>query len=384
LVRTFTDPTAADTGFGWAVAGLGESLLLIGAPFDQTQSGAAYLLDLKGTLLTMFTNPNPAKVIQLGRTAATLGGDRVIVGGLADSSLGAPYIGGLGVFNTNGALLTILTNPVPAHDNGFGNALALLGADRVIVGAPTDSNAKSGAGSAYLLDTNGTLLATFLSPNPVTSGGFGTSVAAVGSDTILIGEVQNGGSPSGGAAYLFTTNATLKATFRNPTPAVADFFGRSVAAVGSSLVLVGASGDDTGAQNAGCAYLFRTDGTLLMTITNPAPADPDAFGSFVAAMGNDRIIIAANQDSLSGSYAGTAYLFALPYPSISITANASTVSLQWLTSETGLVLQETASLDGTAAWSRVTNQVSAIGATNVVQQAIPAGNAHRFYRLQRP
>ena len=36
--------------------------------------------------------------------------------------------------------------------------------------------------------------------------------------------------------------------------------------------------DDTGATNAGAAYLFSTDGTLLTTFTNPTPADNDQFG----------------------------------------------------------------------------------------------------------
>jgi hypothetical protein len=51
----------------------------------------------------------------------------------------------------------------------------------------------------------------------------------------------------------------LLTTFTNPTPAANDIFGFSVAAVGSDRVLMGAGQDDTGAFHAGAAYLFGAD-----------------------------------------------------------------------------------------------------------------------------
>ena len=82
-------------------------------------------------------------------------------------------------------------------------------------------------------------------------------------------------------------NATLITTFANPTPASSDNFGYSVVAVGNDRVLIGAYGDDTGAANAGAAYLFGTNGTLLTTFNNPTPATTDSFGKSVAAVGTD-------------------------------------------------------------------------------------------------
>ncbi len=96
---------------------------------------------------------------------------------------------------------------------------------------------------------------------------------------MLIGAHQDDtGATDAGAAYLFSTNGTLLTTFTNPTPASADYFGISVAAVGSDRVLIGAYRDDTGATDAGAAYLFSTNGTLLTTFTNPTPASGDYFG----------------------------------------------------------------------------------------------------------
>ena len=79
------------------------------------------------------------------------------------------------------------------------------------------------------------------------------------------------------------TGGTLRTTFNNPTPAVYELFGTSVAAFGTDRVLIGAEG-------AGEAYLFSVGGTLLTTFTNPNPATVQGF-SFggVAALGGRRI-----------------------------------------------------------------------------------------------
>ena len=115
-----------------------------------------------------------------------------------------------------------------------------------------------------------------------------------------------------GAAYLFSTNGTLLTTFLNPTPSVGDFFGNSVAAVGSDRVLIGAKWDNTGGSDAGAAYLFSTNGTLLTTFTNPTPEiGYDNFGIAVAVVGSNRVLIGAHQDDTGASDAGAANLFSL-------------------------------------------------------------------------
>ena len=60
-------------------------------------------------------------------------------------------------------------------------------------------------------------------------------------------------------------NAANMQTINNPTPSDFDAFGRSVAIDGDNL-LIGAYQDDTGATNAGSAYLFDASGNLLQTI----------------------------------------------------------------------------------------------------------------------
>ena len=130
---------------------------------------------------------------------------------------------------------------------------------------------------------------TITNPTPAVGACFGRSVAALGTDRLLIGAYQDDvGASRAGAAYLVTTNGVLLTTFTNPTPESYDNFGYSVTAVGTDQVLIGAYQDNTGWTNSGAAYLFSTNGVLLTTFTNPTPAPSDNFGYSIAAVGTDR------------------------------------------------------------------------------------------------
>ena len=381
LLTTFTIPDPAAGSFGAAVASVGSDRALIGA-YNYTagvplaQAGRAYLLRTNGSLLTTFTNPSPATVQAFGYSVAAVGSDRVLIG----TGGGGPFL-----FTTNGTLVTTFTKPSSGTFVNFGTSLAAVGNDRVLIGAADDNTGAPGAGAAFLFRTNGTLLTTFTNPAPVADDNFGTSVAAVGSDRVLISAIDYGGAKgSGGSAYLFNTNGTLITTFTNPSPAAYDYFGWSVAAVGSTRVLIGAYQDGTAAFQAGSAYLFSTNGALLNTFTNPTPAAQDWFAWSVAAVGSDQVLIGGVWDNTGAPRAGSAYLYALPYPPLSIARNASTLSLSWVTPETGMLLQQTDLLSTRPSWSDTTNSVSINGLTNLVQPTIANEIAKRFYRLRRP
>jgi len=310
---TLNNPTpAASDSFGYSVAAVGSERVLIGAPDDDTgaaEAGAAYLFSTDGTLLTTFINPIPAAYDLFGISVAAVGSDRVLIGAYLDDT-GATDAGAAYLFRTDGALWTTFTNPTPAASDRFGSAVAAVGSDRVLIGAYLDDTGATDAGAAYLFSTNGTLLTTFTNPTPLAGDHFGSAVAGVGRDRVLIGALYDDtGATDAGAAYLFSTDGTLLTTFTNPTPATDDRFGWSVAAVGSDRVLIGADFDDTGASAAGAAYLFSTNGTLLTTFTNPTPATDGRFGCAVAAVGSDRVLIGAYGDNTGAAGAGAAYLF---------------------------------------------------------------------------
>ena len=108
-------------------------------------------------------------------------------------------------------------------------------------------------------------------------------------------------------------------TLNNPDPAANDGFGVSVS-ISGNIVVVGASGDDTGAQKAGAAYVYELDpdnltqSTLMVTLLNPDADADDEFGLSVAVSGNT-VVVGAR---------GTTRVHSMQAPSTSTTWQRST------------------------------------------------------------
>jgi hypothetical protein len=153
------------------------------------------------------------------------------------------------------------------------------------------------------------LTKTFNNPTPEHGDQFGNSVSLSGTLALIGAPSDDTGAANAGSAYLFnTTTGNLLKTFNNPTPEDDDSFGNSVSLSGTSA-LIGAPFDNTGAQYAGSAYLFdATTGTLLKTFNNPTPAISDSFGYSVSLSGT-LALIGAPYDNTSASDEGSAYLF---------------------------------------------------------------------------
>jgi hypothetical protein len=216
---------------------------------------------------------------------------------------------------------------------------------------------------------------------------FGNPVTTVGSDRILIGAIfNNTGASDTGAAFLFNTNGALITTFTNPTPAMQEYFGSSLAALGADRLIIGTAFEKTAAASAGAAYLFSTNGTLLVTITNPAPSIGAYFGRSIAAVGTDRILIGADGNDTGEPDAGAAFLFSVPAPAAPPTlaiqrTSTNTVVISWPSPATGFGLQQNTNL-ATTNWLAATNSVTDTGQLNYVIVNPLSGGA--FYRLFKP
>jgi len=226
---------------------------------------------------------------------------------------------------------TLLKPPSVHTFDLFGSAVAAGRGGNVLVGARFDDTGAINAGAAYLFDTaDGSLLREFLNPTPAEGDDFGISVAIVGTNVLIGAPGDDTGATNAGTAYLFDgdTGSLLK-TFLNPTPATDDHFGLSVAAVGDN-VLVGAPQDDTGDTDAGAAYLFNgTTGSLLQTFVNPTPAFDDQFGRSVAGISED-VLVGAFRDDTAATNSGAAYLFDASTGSLLRTLlNPSAAPFEW-------------------------------------------------------
>ncbi|MCA2629311.1 MULTISPECIES: FG-GAP repeat protein [unclassified Microcystis] len=207
------------------------------------------------------------------------------------------------------SLTKTFNNPTAEDDDYFGSSVSLSGTS-ALIGAPYDNTGAPGAGSAYLFDTTtGTLKQTFNNPTPASADNFGYSVSLSGTTALIGAPYDSTGATSAGSAYLFdTTTGNLLKTFNNPTAEDDDYFGYSVSLSGTTA-LIGAYRDDTGATNAGSAYLFdTTTGNLLKTFNNPTAEDFDNFGLSVSLSGTTALI-GAPSDNTGATVAGSAYLF---------------------------------------------------------------------------
>ena len=376
--------------FGWSV-GISGSKVVVGAYGDDTGSsdaGAAYVFNLAGgqpgaSVLT-FTNPQPSLGALFGYTVA-ISSNRVIAGAPFDDT-GATDAGIAYAYDLSRAIPGVpaltLTNPSPAASDNFGRAVAISGT-RIIVGAHRDDTGATGAGVAYIYDMAsaqpGVPVFILTNPSPAASDLFGIAVAINGATAIVGAQADDTGAINAGTAYVYKllgpTPALPVLTLTNPYPAAGDFFGHAVG-VSDDLVVVGAHRSDLKATDAGLAYVYALDGdqpdSPIATLAAARPAANDNFGAAVAISG--RTIVTGTPNSGGSVYnGGGAFIFG-PLPELKIAPiTGELASLSWCpVNLPGFVLQHSdhAPMNWTNAPSGTNNPAN-----------ISTTNATRFYRL---
>ncbi len=318
LTRLFKNPDPMPADFeelGSAIAITGNTIL-VGAPGDENQgdfAGAVYAFDATtGALLRTFPNPAGGARDRFGFAVAVV----PVPGGGFDVLVGAPRAGGTGVAylldGATGDVLRTLPNP-NAGEGGFGFSVAALPNRTdydLLVGAPFDSTDGDNTGIAHrFARTSGQLLRTFHAPFPGPSTFFGASIAAAGTDVLIGAPAESSAAPNAGAVYRFDPAGPLRLAFHKASPGTGDQVGISVAAVaradGDFDVAAGAPGDG----GAGAAYVFDgKTGSVLRTFRKPAPAAADFFGAAVAAT-DSTVLVGAPGDASQGAAAGAAFAF---------------------------------------------------------------------------
>ena len=175
-------------------------------------------------------------------------------------------------------------------------------------------------GAVNIFDPLGGYVATLTHPAHVGGEAFGVSIA-LSDNTLVVGATgDDTGATNAGAAFVYDLtggNPQLVAVITNPSPDSGDAFGRAVAISGNSVV-VGAYFDDSGATNAGVAYFYDigsvVPGTSIsnatFTLANPDPTISDQYGFSVAVSGS-KVVVGAIEDDAGASDAGIAYFYDL-------------------------------------------------------------------------
>ena len=317
-VLTILNPVpGANDHFGSAIAAVGADMIVVGATDDDEaalDAGAAYVFDRdSGGLLHTLLSPAPASGDQFGFAVAAVGQDKVLIGAPRDDTQrvdgGAAYLFDL----LTDEVVHSFFSPDPQPRASFGSAVAGAGDGKLLIGAYNHDLAIPDVGAAFLFDAlTGDVLQTLMNPTPTRGDQFGFAVAEIDATTVAVGAPgKNAGATNTGAAYLFdSATGTLQRTLANPTPDASDSFGYAMSRIGANQLLVIAPNESSTAPFAGAAYLFNTgSGNVVHTFDNPAPNDLDFFGRSVAAGGGSSLLIGAASDDSAADNAGAAYLF---------------------------------------------------------------------------
>jgi len=334
-VWRYPAPPHGDAWFGNDIASAGDRLL-VGVPDEDDidwqvpGAGAAYLYDGSGALLYTLREPVPKYGASLGHAVALAGPDKVVLAAPSDDTMGFGT-GALHYFDgVTGEYIDVLFAPDPATSDFLGWSLAAVGTTGVVAGAKWDDTTGTNAGAVHYFDLTTTppsFVRTIGNPSGGSGEYFAYAVAVLGEDRLLVGAEAASGSatskkkpkrggnpPAVGAAYMFDlATGELLHMFTSPEPDPDDEFGAAVAAVGTDRVAIGATGDSTAAPDAGAVYLFRDDGTLLHKLYSPDPVEREDFGSGLAAIpdgtGDWDLLIADRLGSSDFHHSGAAYLF---------------------------------------------------------------------------
>ncbi len=324
------NPRESNAEYGGDVAVDG-AVMVVGARRLDSGGGAAYVYELSGGTWTQ-----TQKLVASDRTrgdvfgtSVAISGSTIVVGALREdedasggNTLNDP--GSAYVFEKSGSTWT-QTQKLVASDRTdgdfFGSSVAISGST-LVVGADGDAGQ---AGSAYVFEKSGSTWAQaqkLVASDRAAADIFGISVGISGT-TIVVGAVFEDEDASGqntvsgaGSAYVFEKSGS---TWTQAQKLVAsdragsDYFGRSVAISGSTLV-VGAEFEDEDASggntlsNAGSAYVFEKSGstwTQAQKLVANDRAAGDQFGWSVAISGST-LVVGADGDA---GQAGSAYVF---------------------------------------------------------------------------
>ena len=307
---TFRGLAAIHTSFGLAAL----AAVILAGVFTVFRAEATALSEVKKLLAS------DAQFGDFFGGGVAISGDTAIVGAFLEdaggSSAGAAYVSvrDQGGPDNWGEVKKLTASDAEAFDE-FGYRVAVSG-DTAVVGARLEDAGDTDAGAAYVFqrDQGGTdnwgEVKKLTASDAQTDDQFGTSVAISG-DTAVVG--------GGSGAYLFERNQGGPDTWGEVKKLTAsdttdfDAFGVGVAISGATAI-VGAFLKDTGANNAGAAYVFQRDqggagnwGEVKKLTASDAQAN-DWFGESVA-VGGDTVVVGARFEGSGGSLAGAAYVF---------------------------------------------------------------------------
>ena len=277
--------------FGWAVFS-GHDMLLV------TESEKSYIGDLRGQSYLYSSDGSLINVIDspMNDTGALFGhsiaiqSDRFIVGAPWAKTVDGTFTGRVHVFDETGNLLDTVFSPNPAVGGGYG--FRIVADEDLIVVTEMHSvvpELQAVKGIVYVYNSDWELLHTITSSNEGTND-FGYSLA-LNDEYIFIGEKSSavGDVERAGKVFIYNREAELVDSIVSTNPMSGSYFSECMA-VYDDIIVIGEPWCDEGTVDAGKAYVYRTDGTLIAELVSPEPSIKGYFGEALAICGDDIIV----------------------------------------------------------------------------------------------
>lgn len=298
-VQSYADPDGAGTVFGEALSMAGD-LLVIG---DSVRFQVHLFDPDTGNRSDLISDPDLTSGDFFG-TDVDGDADGVLVG----SWRVVP--GEVHLFDpADGSLLVRIEDGAPVSGDRFGQTVA-LGTDFIAVGEPYNDDVGTNAGAVHIYErSDGTHRMTLYDSDPSDPGILGWTVAADGDQVIGCSPNDARWNPSGDAAHgngaCFVWNATTGALVSTigatATHSVNSLGERAVEIDGALIAVTGTDRVD---------LYDASTGDHLLQIDDPSGTTNNKFGHGVDLDGT-RLLVGAPQNDTGASDAGVAYLFEL-------------------------------------------------------------------------
>ena len=324
---------AANDQFGKAVSISNDgNTAIIGAHYEDTtaaEAGSAYIFTRSGSSWSQQAKIQASDAQQsdyFGTTVAISGdGDTVIVGANGEDT-GGDGAGAAYVFTRSGTSWSqqakIQASDITTYDE-FGYAVAIDNdGDTAIIGSQYEDDTAANAGSAYIFTRSGTTWSQQAKIQHSDAGGvdlFGRAVAISGdgNTAIVAAPYEDTTATNAGSVYIFTrsgTTWTQQQKIQASDAQQSDYLGEDLAISNDgNTVIIGGYSEDTGGSNAGSSYIFTRSGTTWSQQAKLQSSDiqtGDQFGYSVSLSSDGNIaLIGANNEDLTASNAGSAYIF---------------------------------------------------------------------------
>ncbi|MEW6742135.1 MAG: FG-GAP repeat protein [Planctomycetota bacterium] len=325
-VQELLPDSGSDDRFGHAISLL-SSVAVVGEPGDDeggNRSGAAHVyrrMVFQWSHVQKLKASDASSYDEFGR-AVCLGTDLIVVGARRDSSAAAAA-GSAYVFRRDPSSGTwieeqkLIASDAAPYDL-FGSSV-WVGSDVAVIGAPTDAQAGSGRGAAYVFRYDQGSFTWIeeqkLSPgDPSNQDGFGCALAGDG-EFVAVGADHRYPGDGMGAVYGFRYDPVAhdwhqeqKITAAGTAPG--DYFG-SALALDCGLMVIGAPGNDDSGSESGAAYLFHRYGSVWIELQRLAADDADAGDQlgFGVAIKDYQVLLGAPWAVGRSAVTGAGYIF---------------------------------------------------------------------------